>query len=308
MFFNEVSIRCFLTLTKTLNFTETANILHLTQQAVSKHIAKMEENIGFKLFNRSYHSVTLTPAGENFYQFFCKMEKDYREVIEITRNYYNTLNKAISIGYVHGLDITDHMHAAIVTFSDIYHGITFNGEQHYPLELIDRLLTNKLDLIVIHKEFIGHVPDINYKVILEGPMMLVISANSPLATADPSLHRFRNEPFIFGNIHGESVFETKNKVQNKCAEYGFFPKNIIILPNLESAYIAVEMGQGISFCGAFNRMIKNPAIQKYPLSTITYEVVCAWKKNTENRSVPLFAEHLNIMYKSFSLTTDFRET
>ncbi|MEW6655139.1 MAG: hypothetical protein AB1394_16955, partial [Bacteroidota bacterium] len=122
------------------------------------------------------------------------------------------------------------------------------------------------------------------------------------ATDNPSLHRFKNEPFIFGNIHGESIFETKNKVQKKCAGFGFSPKNIIILPNLESAYIAVEMGQGISFCGAFNRMIKNPAIRKYPLSTNTYEVVCAWKKNTENRTVPLFSEHLKVMRKDFPLT------
>ena len=61
---NEQKIRVFLSLANTLNFTETANELFITQQAVSKHISQMEEHLGFRLFVRSTHNVQLTPAGE----------------------------------------------------------------------------------------------------------------------------------------------------------------------------------------------------------------------------------------------------
>ena len=40
---NEGRIRCFLTLAETLSFTETAKLLYMTQQGVSKHIARIEE-------------------------------------------------------------------------------------------------------------------------------------------------------------------------------------------------------------------------------------------------------------------------
>lgn len=60
---NETSVRCFLTLAQTLSFTETAKIMYMTQQSVSKYIAKMEEDLGFQLFIRTHHYVMLTRPG-----------------------------------------------------------------------------------------------------------------------------------------------------------------------------------------------------------------------------------------------------
>ena len=40
---NETAVRCFLTLCDTLSFTETAKRMYMTQQSVSKYIAKLEE-------------------------------------------------------------------------------------------------------------------------------------------------------------------------------------------------------------------------------------------------------------------------
>ena len=50
---NEASIRCFLTVAETLSFTEAAKLMYMTQQSVSKYIAKLEEDLGFQLFIRS---------------------------------------------------------------------------------------------------------------------------------------------------------------------------------------------------------------------------------------------------------------
>ena len=47
---NETAIKCFLSLTNTLSFTETAKEMYMTQQSVSKYIARLEEELGFRLF------------------------------------------------------------------------------------------------------------------------------------------------------------------------------------------------------------------------------------------------------------------
>lgn len=41
---NEASIKCFMALCETLSFTEAARQLFMTQQSVSKYIAKLEED------------------------------------------------------------------------------------------------------------------------------------------------------------------------------------------------------------------------------------------------------------------------
>ena len=48
------------------NFSQVASMLNISQPALSKHILKLEEDLGIKLFDRSNNSLTLTPAGEHF--------------------------------------------------------------------------------------------------------------------------------------------------------------------------------------------------------------------------------------------------
>ena len=62
----DIFTECFFNLSHTLNFTETARQLFISQQAVSKNIAKLEKKVGFPLFYRSPHGVELTPWGKDY--------------------------------------------------------------------------------------------------------------------------------------------------------------------------------------------------------------------------------------------------
>lgn len=56
-------LRYFVALAEELNFTRAAERLHVVQQSMSSAIARLETNLGFKLFKRSSHSVALTDSG-----------------------------------------------------------------------------------------------------------------------------------------------------------------------------------------------------------------------------------------------------
>jgi DNA-binding transcriptional LysR family regulator len=56
-------VRSFLSLAKTLNFSRTAEIVHLSQPALSLQIQALEEEIGGKLFERDRRKTVLTAAG-----------------------------------------------------------------------------------------------------------------------------------------------------------------------------------------------------------------------------------------------------
>jgi DNA-binding transcriptional LysR family regulator len=59
-------IRSFLSLAKTLNFSPPAEIVHLSQPALSLQIQALQQEIGFKLFDRDRRKATLTAAGAAF--------------------------------------------------------------------------------------------------------------------------------------------------------------------------------------------------------------------------------------------------
>ena len=60
------SIECFVRSAEAGSFSEAARRLGLTAAAVGKNVAKLESNLGVRLFQRSTRSLTLTEAGERF--------------------------------------------------------------------------------------------------------------------------------------------------------------------------------------------------------------------------------------------------
>ena len=46
-------IQCFLKLAQTLNYTKTAQLLYISQPAVTRHIHSVEAEVGAQLFDRS---------------------------------------------------------------------------------------------------------------------------------------------------------------------------------------------------------------------------------------------------------------
>lgn len=57
------SLRAFLTIVDQGSFSEAAEVLHLTQPAISKRLAALENQLGTKLIDRSHREIRLTDAG-----------------------------------------------------------------------------------------------------------------------------------------------------------------------------------------------------------------------------------------------------
>lgn len=68
--------KTFLTVCKTLNFTRAAEELHISQPAVSQHIAHLEQVYGAKLFSYGNRKLSLTQAGRMLESTFLTMAHD----------------------------------------------------------------------------------------------------------------------------------------------------------------------------------------------------------------------------------------
>lgn len=58
-------IQTFLEVANCLSFSTAARNLYISQQAVTKQIASLEQELGLRLFYRTTRQVTLTPAGQS---------------------------------------------------------------------------------------------------------------------------------------------------------------------------------------------------------------------------------------------------
>lgn len=70
-------LRYFLTVAREENITRAAELLHVSQPAVSRQLAQLEDELGVKLFVRSNHHITLTEDG-------LMLRRRAQEIIDLT--------------------------------------------------------------------------------------------------------------------------------------------------------------------------------------------------------------------------------
>ncbi len=63
---NTFQLKCFLTVTETLNFARAAQLLNITQPAVTHQIRSLENELNVRLFKRTTRNVELTHEGQLF--------------------------------------------------------------------------------------------------------------------------------------------------------------------------------------------------------------------------------------------------
>ena len=84
---NEIKIKYFLMLSEYLNFSTAAKALHITQQALSKQIGQLEQELDCVLFTRVPRGVELTESGMVMQKTFYSMQRGMElAMVEIHNN------------------------------------------------------------------------------------------------------------------------------------------------------------------------------------------------------------------------------
>ena len=64
---NNKQLKYAIALSRSLNFSQVAEKLGISQPALSKQILNLEKDLGVELFDRKQNPIALTPAGEHFF-------------------------------------------------------------------------------------------------------------------------------------------------------------------------------------------------------------------------------------------------
>ena len=127
--------------------------------------------------------------------------------------------------------------------------------------------------------------------VLETPLVLLVSPDHPKAREGATVEDFKGEPFIKAASSSESNSESRARARRQCRELGFTPSEIIISPNIESAYMTVEFGQGVMVSTMLSRMSMHSELLCYPIGK-KEELQGFWYEDQENPTVEAFASFL----------------
>ncbi|MBI9011016.1 MAG: LysR family transcriptional regulator [Clostridiales bacterium] len=143
--------KTFLVLTKTMNFSKTADYMNVVQSTVSARINELEKQLDVKLFTRTNRSVELTSAGQSLISYAKKMIELEKETIRKVQ-LHNKFKDCLSIGIPNSV-FRERMSPLIYEFYHKYPEFSLDLRFSKTSEQLKMLLENDLDI-----GFVSRVP------------------------------------------------------------------------------------------------------------------------------------------------------
>ena len=289
---NTTQIKYFLAAAKTLNFTEAANQLYISQPALSKQIIAIEAELNMQLFIRSKKKVRLTPAGAVLLRELPALEDHYEDIVRKAKIAHEGNAGELTIGILEGQMLGSDMVHLFGEFEKKYPNISVRLIRDSFSGLRRQLEEETIDLAVTLDFDIGGLDWILSETIAVNPAIAAVSKTHPLAEICPtSWTQLKDYTFIA--VDEKDCFASARMVIEDCKKAGFTP-TFKMASSLETAMLWIEAGVGIGFINTMNSLTMNPNVcllEGIPCKN-TYSVL-AWSRENINPAIALFTNFIN---------------
>jgi DNA-binding transcriptional LysR family regulator len=257
----KTQIDCFFSVIRLHSFTRAANELYISQPAISRHISKLEEELGFKLFDRSGGELTVTEAGKLMYEFLKNVQKEYNDTLEEIYRVNSSSGKLLRIGCPEIWNPRFFINAISHALEKAFPGLRFTVEPYRMPELLSRLDNGWFDIVAAHEfNYIAiNGPAVDY-LTDTGCGILFSREHFPEAKTPAD---FSETSFV---LYDSNVSRRLSAlISEVCAEYGFQPK-IRAVSQPASALFETAEGKSIMFFSDWDSEAYNGLFEYMPLS------------------------------------------
>lgn len=282
-------IRYFIEVADCLSFTEAANRLYVSQQAVSNQIRNLEKEIGVPLFSRTTKQVVLTEGGKMLYDEWKELLRRSDESIETARQTYGRSRMKIRIGIAEVSGIIDVISRALASYSDAFPEVEFETEIRPFIKLEELLQKKEADVIVtLSSELSKYESAYETRPIFDLQLGIALSAKHRLGDKlDLSIADLREETIYM--LSSAYSSEAEELIVAHCQAEGFTPKEIKFFHNIDSMEVALHTGKGVSI--GYSIFFRNVDLRLkfYPINGFIHQqLVAAWRKDSGNDPSYLF--------------------
>ncbi len=172
-------IRSFLSIAETLHFGRAAELIHLSQPALSLQIRALEEDVGVRLFERNRRKTTLTAAGVAFRDDAVAALSQLDQAIRRARLAANGKLGLLRIGFIStaGSEIVPHI---VGRFRELNPEVEFSLRAIPTADQVQMLETGSLDVGFLRLPIGGHSA-LDVVSVHREPFVLVVPASHKLA-------------------------------------------------------------------------------------------------------------------------------
>lgn len=240
------TLKCFIQVAKSLNFTKAAEECHITQTAMSRKISTLEQELSTVLFYRDNRQVELTPAGHEFFPRACNLLEYYYTAIHHTQNVAKGFKSSLKIGigaYEHIL-----VHSAVKTYCQLYPDSDLSCVQFSYKPLAEQLSEHLIDVMVSTDQYIYAIPEVQYYILEDTPWKIGINRNDKFAALDSiSLSELSAHPMITMNDGSHE------QIRRAFHTSGFDPYRFYSANSYSTKILMVQAGVGTAILPSFTQ-------------------------------------------------------
>jgi DNA-binding transcriptional LysR family regulator len=172
-------IRSFLSIAETLHFGRTAELIHLSQPALSLQIRALEQEVGVRLFERNRRKTTLTAAGFAFRDDAIRALSQLDQAVRRARLAADGKLGLLRIGFIStaGSEIVPNI---VGQFRELNPEVEFSLRAITTADQVRMLETGSLDIGFLRLPIGGHAT-LDVVTVHREPFVLVVPASHKLA-------------------------------------------------------------------------------------------------------------------------------
>lgn len=297
--FIDMRSQCFMEAAKCLNFTRAAEKLYISQPALSKNIASLEEECGMKLFYRDTKrsKIKLTPAGAVMLCEFQKMEAILDGVIDKARRAESGQEGHLTIGLLFGQIFNEITRSVLIHIDEKYPKIEIEKLSGGFRDLRTWLEDGSADMVVTYEDEAKLVKGVIYEEVAEVSLGFLVPQGHPLT---------RKRTIKIKDLEGQKViipderetFAAYDHFRELCMMEGFIPREIQAV-DLNHMNMMAEMGRGISIAREDTMVTRSPNVKFYRSEELgKVRLVAAWKRDNLNPIITFYHNMYEEMYQS----------
>lgn len=290
---NQIELRhlhYFKVLATELHYRRAAELLFISQSALSQQIKQLEQILKITLFDRSNKKVTLTDAGNLFYRDVLQVMNKVETAIVHLKLYKAGNTGQIRIGFVASA-MESVLPPLLKQFNNDCPNIKFQLDELSNSEQLVALQNESIDLGFMRS---NHIPEgfTSQKVFTE-TFSIVLPAQHPMVKEKfKHIGQLKEEFFIlFPNEQSQLYYQ---QILSLCADQGFTPKVAHRSIHAPTIFRLVENGMGLSIIPTSLAAGNYPNIRFIELKGIPQQtsLYAVWKKENSNPALPYLLDML----------------
>ncbi|WP_369394121.1 LysR family transcriptional regulator [Streptomyces sp. CG1] len=281
-------LHAFVVLAEELHFGHAAARLGIAQPPLSQQIRRLEEKVGYALFEREPGRVTLTPAGRALLPAARQAMAGLTDGLAAARAAGSGRSGRLRIGFAASLALTV-LPGLLREFRKQFPDVHLDIHEMTTAPQLDALRARTIDIGLLREPPAGE-SELGFRTVLSEPFVAVLPTAHPLAAQRAvSLAQLAGEPFVLlPRAVGPQLYD---RITGLCEEAGFTPRISQDAVEWQTVCALVETGLGVSVAPASIRRIrlKGVAFRRIHPGCARTRVAVAWRRNDRN---PLVARLL----------------